>query len=177
MSNILASILVNIDTRGGTGAIDYTPGSTGSAILGFNCIRSEGNGSIKITAIRSTVCNIEGDGTGARLRITTGGAGDIKTVEVACGGSGYENGKVSVSLIDPFGGNGEIYCTATNGIITSATIVSPGIGYSGYIEYDINDFIEGVTYNIIPRYVEQTSGSGSLKLAGYKVGHHSYNTF
>lgn len=178
MSSSLASILVNIDTTGGTAAINYTSGPTVSPILGFNCIGSSGSGNVKLTALNSTELVIGAtSGSGGRLRITTGGAGNITAVEIASGGSGYPNGAIPITLNDPYGTGGAIACTASGGVITSASVTSAGSNYSGYILFDVNDFIEGVTYNIIPRYIEQTSGSGVLRLVGYKTSTRPYISF
>lgn len=180
MSNILATILVNIDVSAGASAINYTPDSTTCPILGFNCIGSSGSGTVKITPFRATVASIDpgaSGGSGARLRITTGGAGNITGVEIASAGSGYANGPVAITLEDPYGTGGAIACTASGGAITAVSVASAGTGYSGYITFDVNDFIEGVTYDIVPRYIEQTSGAGTLRLMGYKLSYRPYQVF
>ena len=179
MSSTLASILVNISTAAGPSAIDYTPGATVCPILGFNCISASGTGSVKLTPLNSTNFSIVGStsGTGARLRIVTGGAGNITSVEIANGGSGYVNGPVPVTISDPYGSGGVIMCTAAGGSVTAVSISSQGSGYSGYITMDISDFIEGVVYNIVPRYIEQTSGAGTLSLIGYKLPFRPFQIF
>lgn len=177
MSNTLASILVNIDVSPGASAIDYS-GNSSCPILGFNCIGSSGTGNVKLTALNAATLTLGATaGSGGRLRITTGGAGNITGVEIATGGTGYPNGPVSVTITDSYGIGGVISCTASGGVISSATVTSAGTGYSGYILFDVNDFIEGVTYDIIPRYIEQTSGSGVLRLIGYKLPFKPFQVF
>ena len=178
MSNTLASILVNIDVSPGASAIDYSGNSTTCPILGFNCIGSSGSGNVKLTALNATGINLGAtSGSGGRLRITTGGAGNITSVEIGASGSGYPNGPITVTLDDPYGYGGVISCTASGGVISAASVTSAGTGYSGYISMDVNDFIEGVSYDIIPRYIEQTSGSGVLRLMGYKLPFRPFQVF
>jgi len=178
MSSTLASILVNIDVSPGATAVDYTPASNECPILGFNCVGSSGSGDIKLTPLSATQASIGATaGSGGRLRITTGGAGNITGVEIASGGTGYPDGAIPIILSDPYGSGGVISCTASGGAITAVSVTSPGVKYSGYILFDVNDFIEGVTYNIIPRYIEQTSGVGVLKLVGYKLPYRPFQVF
>lgn len=177
MSNTLASILVNIDVAPGSTAIDYSGSSTVCPILGFNCIGSSGTGDVKLTALNATTLTLGAtSGTGGRLRIVTGGAGNITAVEIAAGGTGYPTGPVSVTLSDAYGSGGAISCTASGGVISAASVTSAGTGYSGYILFDVNDFIEGVTYDIIPRYIEKTGG-GTLRLVGYKLPFRPFQVF
>ena len=178
MSNTLASILVNIDVSPGSSAINYTPDASTCPILGFNCIGSSGTGNVKLTALNaSNLLLSAASGTGGRLRITTGGVGNITGVEIASGGTGYPDGPVTVNISDPYGVGGVISCTASGGAISSVSVTSAGTGYSGYILFDVNDFIEGVSYDIIPRYIEQTSGSGVLRLMGYKLPFRPFQVF
>ena len=173
----LATVLVNIDVVAGVTAIDY---NTSCPILGFNCIGSSGSGDIKLTPLRAAIASISpgaSGGSGARLRLKTGGAGNITAVEIANPGSGYATGPVAVTLDDPFGSGGVISCTASGGVVSSATVTAAGTGYSGYILFDVSDFIEGVTYDIVPRYIEQTSGSGTLRLMGYKLSYRPFQVF
>ena len=176
MSNILASILVNIDVSPGASAVNYT--ASQCPVLSFNCIGSSGSGNVKLTSYNATNCDLSNNvGINGRLRITTNGAGNITGVEIGASGSGYANGAVKVNLVDPYGTGGVISCTASGGFISAASVTSPGSGYSGYILFDVNDFIEGVNYPILPRYIEQTSGSGVLRLMGYKTGYTPFQTF
>jgi hypothetical protein len=180
MSSTLASILVNIDVAPGASAIDYTAPSGICPVLGFNCVGSSGSGNVKVTPYSATTLVIgEGLTAGAngRLRITTGGAGNITAVEIASGGTGYPSGAIPVRLVDPFGTGGVISLTASGGALTAASVTTAGINYSGYFLFDVNDFIEGVTYNIVPRFIEQTSGSGVLRLVGYKLGYRPFQSF
>jgi len=178
MSDINSTILVPIDLFTGSTAVNYAPSASNICpILSLLCVSSNGSGDIKITPIRAAELNVEGDGTGARLRIATDGTGAIKTVEIASGGSGYTDGPVPVSIVDPYGTGAEIACTVSGGVISSASIVSPGQNYSGYVLMDVSDFIEGVTYNIVPRLIEQTSGNGVLKLLGSKLSFRPFQVF
>ena len=180
MSNINATILVNMnDLSAGASAINYSPAlSIQCPILAFNCIASGGTGNVKLTSLRATEIDLGATaGTGGRLRITTGGLGNITGVEVASGGTGYPDGPVTVTLIDPVGSGGVITCGATGGVISTASVVTAGTNYSGYILFDVSDFIEGVTYDILPRYIEQTSGAGVLKLMGYRLAFRPYQVF
>jgi hypothetical protein len=178
MSNTTASILVNIDVTPGATAVNYTVGVGVCPILAFNCIGSTGSGNVKITPYSATSCILGATaGSGGRLRITTGGAGNITGVEIAAGGAGYPNGPVTVTLSDVYGSGGAISCTAAGGVISAATVTAAGTGYSGYILFDVSDFIEGVTYDIVPRFIEQTSGSGVLKLMGYKLPYRPFQAF
>jgi hypothetical protein len=178
MSLTLATVLVNIDVAAGLTAIDY---NTTCPILGFNCIGSSGTGDVKLTPLRAATANIDpgaSGGSGARLRIKTGGAGNMTAVEIANPGAGYKPGPVTVTIDDPFGTGGVISCTASaGGTVSSAVITSAGTGYSGYIVFDVSDFIEGVTYDIVPRYIEQTSGTGTLRLMGYKLSYRPFQVF
>jgi hypothetical protein len=180
MSSTLATILVNLDVTGGTGAVDYTAPSSVCPVLGFHCIGSSGSGDVKVTAYSATQLSLGAtSGSGGRLRIKTSGTGAITTVEIASGGTGYPNGPVTVTIGDPYGTGGAISCTASGGAISAASITSAGSGYSGYILFDVSDFIEGVTYNIVPRYIEQTgaTASGSLRLVGYKLPFRPFQQF
>lgn len=169
MSNPLSSILVNIDTYSGSTAVDYSPGATGCPILGFQCIGSSGSGNVKLTPLSSTYVRIGAtSGSGGRLRVKTNGSGAITTVEVGASGSGYPN-NLTITLEDPYGSGAVIACTASGGMLSTTQIVSAGSGYSGYVLFDVNDFIEGVVYNIVPRHIEQTSGTGVLQLMGFKL--------
>ena len=178
MANTLASILVNIDTTAGASAVNYTATQGQCPILGFYCIGVTGTGTVKITPYSATNVSLDNSiGSGGRLRITTGGAGNITGVEIAAGGSGYPNGAITATIGDVYGSGGVISCTASGGAITSASVVSAGINYSGYITFNLSDFIDGVTYEIVPRYIEQTAGSGVLRLFGYKLPYVPYISF
>lgn len=178
MANINATILVNISVAAGSTAIDYAPPSNQCPILSFNCVGSSGSGDVKLTALRSTELALGAtSGSGGRLRVVTGGAGNITSVEIAAGGTGYPNGPVTVTLVDPYGTGASIACTASGGVISSASVVSQGLYYSGYVLFDVNDFIEGVNYDIIPRFIEQTSGSGVLRLIGHKLSFRPFQVF
>jgi len=178
MALTLSTVLVDIDVSAGASAINY---NTTCPILGFNCIASSGTGSVKLTPLRAAEAIIDpgaSGGSGARLRIKAGGAGNITAVEIANPGSGYKPGPVSVTIDDPYGTGGVISCTASvGGTITSATVVTAGTGYGGYILFDVNDFIEGVTYDIVPRYIENVSGTGTLRLMGYKLSYRPFQVF
>lgn len=178
MSLTLATVLVNIDVAAGVSAIDY---NTACPILGFNCIGSSGTGEIKLTPLRAATVNIAPgatSGSDARLRIKTGGAGNITNVEIANPGSGYTPGPLAVTIDDPYGTGGVISCVASaGGTVSTATISSAGTGYSGYVLFDVSDFIEGVTYDIVPRHIEQTTGSGTLRLMGYKLSYRPFQVF
>ena len=178
MADINATILIPIDLQPGSTATNYAPStSTICPVLSMLCVGSSGSGNIKITPLRATEIGIGGSGSGARLRIATNGSGTINTVEIAAGGTGFANGPVPITLVDPFGTDGVIACTASGGTITSASIVAGGVNYSGYVLMDVSDFIEGVTYTIIPRFVEQTSGSGALRLYGNKLAFRPFQVF
>lgn len=175
-SNVTPTILVPIDTTAGASAIDYTPSQSGCPVLAMHCIGSSGSGDVKITPLRSSLVTILGDGDGARIRLACDATGKITTAEIAAGGTGYTDGPVSTVIIDPFGTGGELSCTASGGEITDVSVISPGIDYSGYITMKEDDFIEGVTYDFIPRYVENT-GSGDLRLLGYKLSFRPFQVF
>jgi hypothetical protein len=178
MSNTIATIVVPIDVSPGMTATNYTPGSSGCPILSILCVGSSGSGTVKFTPIKSTELTlVSNSGNGGRLRISTTPTGAINNVEIASAGSGYPNGPVTVVLNDPYGSGGSIACGASGGQITSASVVTAGVDYSGYFTMDVSDFIEGVTYDIIPRYIEQTSGSGSLRLLGYKMSVRPFQVF
>lgn len=178
MSLTLATVLVDIDVSANGSAINY---NTTCPILGFNCIGSSGSGDVKLTPLRASEAIIDpgaSGGSGARLRIKTGGAGNITAVEIANPGSGYKPGPVSVTIDDPYGTGGVISCTASaGGTVSAVSITSAGTGYSGYILFDVNDFIEGVTYDVVPRYIEKTSGAGTLRLMGYKLSYRPFQVF
>lgn len=175
-SNVTATILVPIDTTAGASAIDYTPRQSECPILAIHCISSSGSGDVKITPLRSSLVTFLGDGEGARIRLACDAMGRIITAEIAAGGTGYPDGPVQTVISDPFGSGGELLCIASGGEITQVSIVSPGIGYSGYITMKVDDFIEGVTYDFIPRYVEKI-GSGDLRLLGYKLAFRPFQVF
>ncbi len=178
MSLTLATVLVNMDVSSGASAIDYN--NSVCPILGFNCIGSSGSGVVKLTSLRATSADVlpgPTSGEGARLRLVTGGNGNITSVEIAQAGSGYPNGPIQVSLNDPYGNGGIISGTASGGAVTAVSVTNSGAGYSGYIAFDVSDFIEGVTYDIVPRYIEQTSGSGTLRLMGYKLSYRPFQVF
>lgn len=178
MANINATILVNMSVAPGASAINYTPSGTQCPILSFNCIGSSGSGDVKVTALRATEVALGAtSGSGGRLRITTGGAGNITGVEIAAGGTGYPDGPMIVELVDPYGTGGAISCTAAGGLISSVSVTSAGIDYSGYILFDVSDFIEGVNYDVIPRFIEQTSGAGVLRIVGHRLSYRPFQVF
>lgn len=147
-------------------------------ILSLHCVGVSGTGTIKITPLRSAELIIGAtSGSGARLRVTAGATGAITAVEIAAGGTGYPSGPVTVTILDPYGYDAIIAATASGGAVSSASVVQAGSNYSGYISMDIGDFIEGVTYDFIPRYIEQTSGSGTLTLLGYRLSYRPFQVF
>lgn len=177
-----ASILVPIDLTSGASAINYTPGSSQCPILSLHCIVAPtgGTGTVKLTPLNSTLIELsDTSGIGGRLRVTTDAEGKFTTVEIASGGTGYQGGTSGTSiptiLHDPYGTGGNITFDVTSGVITNATIVSPGINYSGYVTLNGTYFVEGVNYDIIPRYVEY-NGAG-LSLIGYKLGYRPFQSF
>lgn len=179
MANINSTILVPISTASGASAIDYTPTSSiVCPILSLTCVGSSGSGDVKVTPYRAAVLNLGATaGSGGRLRIATSATGAITTVEIASGGTGYPNGPVTVVIDDPYGTGGAIACTASGGVISAVSVTSPGSNYGGYVTFDVNDFIEGVTYEIIPRYIEQTSGAGTLRLIGNRLAYRPFQVF
>lgn len=169
------SILVNIDLAKGPSAIDYRPLITECPIVGFQCVHSAAGATLTITPLRSAEAVIGGTGTGGRLSITTDGNGGLATVSIVNTGSGYSNGPVPITLVDPYGTGGIITVSATGGGLTGASIGATGSRYSGTIQIESGDVIEGVYYNIVPRYLEMTSGSTSaLSLIGYKFPYRPY---
>lgn len=178
MANINATQLIPIDLAAGSTATDYTPTSSAVCpILSLTCVGSSGSGDVKITPFSAASLELGASGTGGRLRIATNSKGAITTVEIAAAGSGYSNGPVPVTIHDVYGSGAVIACTASGGSISAVSVTSPGINYSGYVTFDVSDFIEGVTYEIIPRYIEQTSGSGVLKLIGNRLAFRPYQVF
>jgi hypothetical protein len=177
MANINATQLVPIDVAPGASAINYTPDPHVCPVLSLTCLGSSGSGVVKLTPYSSTTIELGASGTGGRLRIATDANGTINTVEVASGGTGYTSGPVPVTITDTFGAGAVIACTASGGAIASAAVVSGGVNYSGYVSFDVSDFIEGVTYEIVPRYIEQTSGSGVLRLIGNRLSYRPYQVF
>lgn len=178
MANINATQLIPIDLAPGATAINYTPTTNAICpILSMTCIGSSGSGDVKLTPYSSSVVVLEASGSGGRLRLETNGSGTITTVEIAAGGTGYTNGPVAAFITDVYGTGAVLACTASGGSIVTASIVSGGINYSGYITFDVSDFIEGVTYEIVPRYVEQVSGSGVLRLIGNRLAFRPYQVF
>jgi hypothetical protein len=180
MANINVTQIVPIDVAPGASAINYTPTSSNICpILSMTCIGSSGTGVIKLTPYRAVEILIDesNGGSGGRLRISTDAKGSINGVEIASPGSGYPDGFIIVTLLDAYGTGGEISCIANAGVLDAVTIVSPGINYSGYVTLDISDFIEGVTYDYMPRYIEHTSGTGSLRLFGNRLAVRPYQVF
>ena len=178
MANINATQLIPIDLTPGATAINYTPTTNAICpILSMTCIGSSGSGDVKLTPYSATQIVLGASGTNGRLRIATDGRGTITTVEIAAAGSGYTDGPVPAFLTDSYGTGAVLACTASGGSIVTASIVSGGINYSGYITFDVSDFIEGVTYEIVPRYVEQVSGSGVLRLIGNRLAFRPYQVF
>jgi hypothetical protein len=177
MANITATQIVPIDVAKGASATDYTAADNICPILSFTCIGSSGNGDVKITPYSSTKAEIGGDGAGGRIRIATNSKGVITTAEIASAGSGYSNGPVPITLIDNYGSGAVLSCTASGGSLSAISIVSGGLNYSGYVTMDVSDFIEGVTYEIVPRFIEQTSGTGVLRLFGNRLAFRPYQVF
>jgi hypothetical protein len=177
MANINATQLVPISVATGASAINYTPPSHVCPILSLTCLGSSGSGVVKLTPFSATTLDLGLEGSEGRLRIATDANGTINTVEIANAGSGYIDGPVPVTISDSFGSGAVIACTASGGAIISAAIVDGGANYSGYVTFDVSDFIEGVTYEIVPRYIEQTSGSGVLRLIGNRLSYRPYQVF
>lgn len=177
MSQAPSTILVPLDLNPGPSAVNYAADGL-CPILGFMCQVSATGGTVKLTPLRSTEVQIGGSGTGARLRITCGATGAITGVEVAAGGTGYGTGTLVTVLVDPYGTGGSITATAVGGTVTGASVISPGYNYSGYTTWASDDFIEGVNYNVIPRFIEMTAGSPTLiKLVGNRLSYRPYQVF
>jgi hypothetical protein len=180
MASSFASILQVLDLTAGASAIDYTPSSGQSPLLGFHCASISGGGTIKITPYRSTICTIGAtSGSGGRLRISTSSSGTITGVEIAAPGSGYPaNLGLTITLTDPFGSNAIIAATASaGGTVGSAAVVQGGTNYSGYIGLSFSSFVQGVSYDWVTRHIEQSGGTGSISLIGYKVGYAPFQVF
>lgn len=178
MASINATQLIPIGVATGASAIDYTPSASNICpILSLTCIGSSGAGDIKITPYSAAQLALGASGTGGRLRIATDGKGTITTVEIAAAGSGYTTGPVPVTINDSYGTGAVLACTASGGAIAAVSIVSGGLNYSGYVTMDVSDFIEGVTYDIVPRFIEQASGSGVLKLFGNRLAVRPFQVF
>jgi hypothetical protein len=181
--SLLSSRLIRMDLSAGASAVDYTPKMPNvgppytqplkatKPILGFMCISSTAGSTVKITPAGSANVIIGSgatSGSGGRVRIETDGKGRIILAEIAAPGSGYINGPVSISVQDDIGRDAVLALTASGGILSAISIVNPGQDYSGTITFDSGDFIEGVIYPIIPRYVEITAGATSnLTLVGF----------
>lgn len=178
MASINVTQIVPIDLTPGASAVDYTPDSAICPILSITCIKSEGSGEIKFTPYRAAELFIEDpSGINGRLRIQTNAKGNITSVEVASQGSGYTDGTIEVKIQDAYGTGGKINCIIEDGKVVDAEVVSPGINYTGYVILDISDFIEGVTYDYMPKFIEQVSGSGELKLFGNRLAVRPYQVF
>ena len=161
-----STILSPIDTTPGENAFNYSV--LKCPVMSLMCIRSSGEGVVKLTPLSAANVEVQSQtGINARIRVKCNAAGEIVQAEVANGGNGYEDGVHETILHDPNGSGAKINVTATDGKIVSCEIVECGKDYSGYVVFGVDDFIEGVTYNIIPRYIEK-EGSGSLILLGCK---------
>jgi hypothetical protein len=161
-----ATILSPIDTTSGDNALNYS--TLKCPIMSFMCVRSSGQGIVKLTPFSASHIEVQSEsGSGARFRVQCNASGAIINLEIACKGSGYPDGFLSTTVHDPNGSGAEISLQSIDGQITKFEIQNPGKDYSGYITMAIDDFIEGVTYNIIPRYIEK-DGDGTLDLIGYK---------
>jgi hypothetical protein len=161
-----ATILTPIDTTPGDNALNYS--ALKCPILSFMCIRSNGRGVVKVTPFSSLHIEPQSEtGSGARLRAQCNALGEIVNLEIASRGSGYPDGSILTVIHDPNGSGGEIALEAKNGQIDNFKIIHAGKDYSGYIAMTVDDFIEGITYNIIPRYIEK-EGDGVLDLIGCK---------
>jgi len=159
-------MLVDIDVSDGANAIDYT--SLKCPMLAFNCVRSQGEGEVKITPRNSTILKIDTlIGQGCRFRIKTDSLGCITKVEIASPGEGYPEEVLRLKIDDPYGEEGAVDVIIKEGKAVETVIISGGRGYTGYVSFNVDDFIEGVTYNIAPRHIEQVSGDGVLRLVGY----------
>lgn len=188
IDNSVNTIVIDLDLSWGKNAVDYTPQTAICPILSILCIRSIGSGTVKITPLRSIETKIETAldykneplGKNGRLRVKTDVYGSIENVEIANEGYGYEDGVHKVFLEDPYGSDGIITCTASEGVIKSVSIDNSGKNYSGYVEMDISDFIEGVTYSFIPRYIElseERDSNSVLKLFGYRYSYRPFTIF
>jgi hypothetical protein len=177
-TNINSTILVPMDLSQGASAINYTPSINICPILSVTCIGVTGSGVLKITPFRAADVILTADtGSGARLRLACDAIGQITTIEIAAGGTGYPDGAVTAIIDDPYGTGGILSCTASGGSITAASIVSPGLNYSGYINFELEDFINGVTYDFVPKYIEQVSGTGTLSLIGNRLSTRPFQIF
>ena len=176
MDNV--TIMIPIDLSAGSTATNYTPPSNVCPILSLFCATSSAGGTLKFTPLRATDHVLGGSGTGGRLRFTTDQNGALSTVEIANAGSGYTNGPISVTLVDPFGTGGYVTATASGGSITAASIGASGSNYSGYITFSSTSFTQGKTYDMIPRYLELTGGSSTnLVFIGLKYSFRPFQVF
>lgn len=81
-----------------------------------------------------------GGGNGAIAYARLGQAGDIVGVQLLSGGSGY-NGAVTATVTNKGYSNGaSLLATATNGVITSVTVVNAGTGYRNTYELTVPRF-------------------------------------
>lgn len=176
-TNINSTILVPMDLTAGATAINYTPNINICPILSMTCIGVTGSGTLKITPFRAAEVVLPESGSGGRLRLACDSIGQIVGVEIAAGGTGYPDGAIETSVVDPYGSGAILSCTASGGAISAASITTPGINYSGYITFNLEDFINGVTYDIVPRYVEQVAGTGVLTLVGNKLSTRPFQIF
>ena len=176
MANITATILVPMDLASGATAINYKPTASLCPILAIHCIAAGGTGVVKITPLRAAELVVGGSGSGGRLRVACNALGELTTVEIANPGSGYTDGPVPITIEDPNGSGGSIACTASGGVLNAVSITSPGTNYSGYISLLSGDFVEGVTYDFSPRFIEW-DGTGTLTLLGYRLSFRPFQVF
>src|SRR5690606_11796246 len=81
-----------------------------------------------------------GGGTGAIAYARLGQAGEIVGVQLLSGGSGY-NGTVTATVTNKGDSSGAtLLATATNGVITSVTVVNAGSGYRNTYELTVPRF-------------------------------------
>ncbi len=81
-----------------------------------------------------------GGGTGAIAYARLGQAGDIVGVQLLSGGSGY-NGVVTATVTNKgYSSGATLLATATNGVITSVTVVNAGSGYRNTYELTVPRF-------------------------------------
>ena len=179
MANINVTQIVPINVTAGANAVNYMPTSSAICpILSLTCISSRGNGDVKLTPYRAADVSIGATtGSGGRLRISCDARGAITSVEIASAGSGYPNGPIPVTIEDAYGTGGVISCTASGGVISAVSVTSAGVNYTGCVTLDVSDFIEGVTYDYMPKYIEQTSGTGTLKLFGNRLSYRPFQVF
>lgn len=158
--------LINGDGTGVTADIEV---ATGGGMLGTNITDSGNNGTTIGTFLEVSVVSTTGNGSGAKIDITTQNVGQILELSVDNpGSSGIDGVYDFVSLNGGSGFGAMARVTITGGVMTEIIVTSGG---NGYLDTDILSVNAGALLGATATIVSIKSiAVGSANISGLQIG-------